>query len=361
MQLGTNFMAFKLFSKKPKKRYLALDIGSQNTKIMLLEPGRVSVDKLVMKPTPADTFKGGVVTNEELLCNFLTECVTELEVEDEMSVITGISGKGVIAKKIDIPQMEEGMIPEFVEIEAEQEIFYNKEEMELDYDMLTGVNFKKPEAQSLLVVTVLKQIIESYNNVIQKSFMNCEILDTNFAALFNSFEYSENLDERKSYLVLDVGCSSTNLVIVIKNQIVFARNLPIGGEFFNQGIQKKMGINYQEAEELKISASNGQEAPKDLVSLITDELNEAFTEEILSCYELYHSLFPDQQVDYAYITGGGSRTLGLISHLQKKINLSINDFNPFKKIELKPNLRAQQEELKSFSAVVTGLALRSIS
>ena len=101
--------------------------------------------------------------------------------------------------------------------------------------------------------------------------MNCEILDTNFAALFNSFEYNEDLDERKSYIVLDIGCSSTNLVILIKNQIVFARNLPIGGEFFNQGIQKKNGHkSIKRLKRLKISASDGQDAPKEMVSLITE-------------------------------------------------------------------------------------------
>lgn len=354
-------MAASLFGRKSKKQYLALDIGSQNTKIMLFEPGKAVVEKIIMKATPPDAFQGGTISNEDLLYDFLIKCVSELEIENEINVITGISGKGVIAKKIDIPQMEENLIPEFVEIEAEQEVFYNKDEMELDYDMLTGVNFKKPEARSLLVVTVLKQVIESYNNVIQKSFMTCEILDTNFAALFNSFEYNKSLDTSKNYMVLDIGCASINLVVLIKNQVVFARNLPIGGNFFNQGMQKAMNISYQEAEELKISASSGQNAPKEVISLIKNELNEAFTEEIFSCYELYCSLFPERNIDYAYITGGGSRTIGLIAHLQNKIGIPIDEFNPFEKIQLNPNLKNKREEFKFFSAVVTGLALRSLS
>ena len=135
-------MAFNLFSRKPKKPHLALDIGSQNTKVALFEPGRAFVERIVIKPTPVDSFKAGVVMDDDLLSNFLAQCVFELGIEQEVDIITGISGKGVIAKKIDIPQMEESMIPEFVEIEAEQEVFYNKEEMELDYDTLTGVNFK---------------------------------------------------------------------------------------------------------------------------------------------------------------------------------------------------------------------------
>ena len=353
-------MPFNLFKKLSKKQYLALDIGSQNTKVVMFQTGKAFIDKMLVKPTPKNSFQAGQVTDEAALCNFLVQCTAEMEIEDEIGVITGISGKGVIAKKIDIPQMEENMIPEFVEIEAEQELFYNREEMELDYEILKGVNFNKPEAQSLLVITVLKKAIESYNDVIKKSIIDCEVLDTNFAALFNSFEYNENLDENKIYMVLDIGCAITNLVILIKNQVVFARNLPLGGDFFNQEIQKKMGVDYQEAEELKISASNAQEAPQDLVSLIKSELNENFVEELLSCYELYYSLFPDKNVNHVYITGGGSRTLGLVSLLQEKLELSIDYFNPFQNIGLKPKFLKKKEDLKFLSAVVTGLALRSL-
>jgi len=350
-----------LFGKRSKKQYLALDVGNQNTKMMVFPPGKAFVQNMIVKPTPPDSFQDGFISNEEGLSEFLTQCVAELGLEDKVNVIAGISGKGVIAKKIDIPQMDENMIPEFVEIEAEQELFYNKDEMELDYEILKGVNFDKPEAQSLLVITVLRKVIGSYNSVIKEPFMSCEILDTNFAALFNSFEYNESLNENQNYMILDIGCSSTNLVIVVRNQVVFARHLLLGGNFFNQEIQKKMGVDYQEAEGLKISASKGQETPQELASLISNELNEAFAEELFSCYELYHSLFPEKNVHSAYVTGGASQTFGLIEHLQKKLGFSIKQFNPFQNIVLNSELKNKQKELTLFSAVASGLALRSLA
>ena len=350
-----------LFGKRSKKQYLALDIGSQNTKMMVLQPGKAFVQKIIIKPTPPNSFQDGFVANEEHLSDFLTQCAADLGLENKINVVAGISGKGVIAKKIDIPQMDENMIPEFVEIEAEQELFYNKGEMELDYEVLKGVNFDKPEAQSILVITVLKKVVDSYNSIIKEPFMNCEILDTNFAALFNSFEYNENLNESNNYMVLDIGCSSTNLVIVIRNQVVFARHLLLGGNFFNQEIQKKMGVDYQEAEGLKISASKDQDTPQELISLISNELNEAFAEELFSCYELYHSLFPEKNVHSAYITGGASQTFGLIPHLEKKLGFSIKYFNPFQNIVLNSELKNRQKELTLFSAVASGLALWSLT
>ncbi len=345
--------------KKKSKRYLALDIGRQNIKLMSFLPGKAFADMMMIKATPKGAFQKGLLVDSAPLCDLLSQCLTEMEFEDELSVIAGVSGMGVIAKKIDIPQMEESMISEFVEIEAEQELFYNKEEMDLDYEILKGVNFNKPEAQSLLVVTVLKQIIENYNSVIQKIHLNCDILDTNFSALFNIVEHNIPLDMKKIYMVIDIGCASTNLIILIKNQVVFARNLSIGGDFFNQEIQKRMSLDPATAEELKISASQGQEAPKELVSLIVNNLNDAFVEELLSCYNLYHSLFPEKNVQEGFVTGGASQTLNLTQKIKDKMGFPVSFFNPFKNIDLKPEFKNRQHEFPLFS-VVAGLSLRSL-
>ena len=333
---------------------------AQNTKMVVFQSGKAVVDQIIIEPTPQNSIQAGHIIDEEALSDFLGQNISKMEIMSEVSVITSLSGKGVIAKKIDISQMDEKVIPEFVEIEAEQELFYDKEEMSLDYDILKGVNFKQPEAQSLLVITVLKKTIESYNELIKKSFMHCEILDTGFTALFNSFEFNKSLDKNKRYMILDIGSQSTNLLILIKNQVVFARNLSIGGDFFTQRIQKDMGLEYSEAEELKISTSKDDQVSQDVSHLIKDNLSQVFCEELLSCYELYHSLFPDQNVDQGYITGGGSQTIGLTSFLENSMGFPINIFNPFQKIDFKKTLKDKKEEFKPFSSIVTGLALRSL-
>ena len=352
-------MMLGFLKKQSKKCCLVLDIGNQNTKIAILKKGQATVDQMILKPTPPDVFKDGFIASDSPLPDFLSQSILEMEIEEEIEVIMGISGKGIIAKKIDIPVIEESMIPDFVEIEAEQELFYNKEEMVLDYEVLEGVNFNKPTAKSLFVVTVLKKVIESYNNLVEKLSLNCEILDINFSALANCFENSMPLDKNKIYMVLDIGCVTTNLVILIKNQVVFARSLPLGGDFFTQGIQRKLSMDYSSAEELKISASKGQSAPEELVSLVRSELNESWIEEFMSSYELYHSLFPEKKIDQLYVTGGASQTLGLAAHLEKKTACPVKFFDPFqgKNIQFPPSVKKQEGQF--FYAVLIGLATRA--
>ena len=160
-------------------------------------------------------------------------------------------------------------------------------------------------------------------------------------------------------MFLDVGCFTTVMLIIIKNQVVFARNISIGGNFFTQEIQKKMGIDYQEAEDLKISAGKtNQPAPQEVITLIKN-LNEAFYEEIFSCYNLYLSLFSEKNVNVAYCAGGASQTFGLCSHLQDKFGFQIKNFNPFQGIKVNPNLMTDKKELEGAFSQAVGLVLRA--
>ena len=353
-------MVLNLFNKKPKKQVLVLDIGTQSTKLMSFEGGQPIVDSFLVAPTPANAFSGGLISDEESLSKFIGQQIATVVGEEAVSVILGISGKGMIAKKIDLPEIDEQMIPEFVEIEAEQELFYNREEMTLDYEILEGLNFNKPEAKSLFVVTVLNTVVESYNKILETNEIACEILDTNFAALFNVFEFGYDLDENKNYMLLDIGRTTTNLIVVIKKQVVFARNVYLGGDFFNASIQKKMSMDYDMAEDLKISAGGGKDAPRDVISLIETELNKDFIEELSSPYELYNSLFPENPVDEIYITGGGSQTVGLMSSIGKAFDSPIHFLNPFGKIKFPNELKKYKENHKMISSVLVGLALRSL-
>lgn len=350
------------FSKKQSKKIIGLDIGSKNIKLMGFKNIKETavVDLFRMVPTPPDAFHAGLITNEEVLKEFITKQILELELENQINIILGITGKGMIAKKINLPQIADNMVAEFIEIEAEQELFYNKAEMRLDYQILEGLNFENPADKSAFVFTVSNKVLDSYNQVIPEELISCDVLDTNFSALFNVAEYSGGLQDDEVSMLIDVGCFSTNIIIIIKKQIVFARNLPMGGHFFTQSIQTHMSLEEESAEDLKISASKGGDSPEEVVSLIKTNLNPSFSEEVMSCYELFLSLFPKHELGQIYITGGAGQTLGLKDDIEEKFNCPTAIFNPFEKISFDSSLGIEPNQYKYFSSIVSGLALRAL-
>ena len=340
-----------------------MDVGGQNTKFMSFDPSKEEpfVDHLIMLPTPEGAVQDNSITDEKVLSDFIAQTIGALELDSEIDLILGLSSKGVIAKKMDIPNIEDSMISEFIQIEAEQELFYNKESATLDYEVLEGLNFEKPNAKSLFVVTVPDAVIEKYNGIVPKELMRCELLDTDFAALFNSFEYNYDLDLDKSYMLLDIGFSSTNVICVIKKQIVFSRTvLNLGGDFWTNAIKSQMSLDYPSAESLKISAGLEDSAPEELVSLIQSNINPSYLEEIKSTYNLYLSLFPDYPINEIYMSGGGSKTVQLLESFNSAFNCAVERFDPFKKFKFSPKLEKEKTKNKDFFSVASGLILRSL-
>ena len=350
------------FKKKIKKKFFSVDIGTQNSKFMSLQPGKKpQVDHLIMLPTPQGAFKDNAIVDEKLLADFLAETIGGLDIETEISLILGISSKGVIAKKMDIPNIEASLIREFIQIEAEQELFYNKDSATLDYETLEGLNFEKPNEKSLFVVTVPDEVIEKYNSAVPQELMSCDILDTNFAALFNSFEYNYDLDSNKNYMLVDIGCSSTNVVCIIKNQIVFSRILlNSGGNFWTDEIKSHNSVDYASAEDLKIAAGGEDSSPQEVASLIQSKINPAFVEEVKSTYNLYLSLFPDYAVNEIYMSGGASKTLQILESFKEGFSCEVYAFDPFKKLDFMSHIAKSKAQYQEFFAVASGLILRSL-
>ena len=349
-------MLLNLF-KKSNKEYISLDIGSQNTKMALLSSKGV-ISKFIIEPTPEKVFDSGVILDVEGLSKFLMACIGKLDITNDTEVITGVSGKGIITKKIDIPSMEENLIAEHLPFEAEQYLPYEIDEMDLDYEILRDIETNISTETPVLLVAVLKNIVHEYNELFEKSYLKCNILDTNVFALFNIFEKNYDLDETENYFLIDIGLNTTNLVVVIKNQVVFTRSLPVGGSFYTNELEKRLSLSYAEAEELKKSASEDKEHPENVSSTIQETIGPLFCDEIFSGYEFYLSFFPKNKASQVYVTGGGSQCLGLIDALNKKFEVPVHQFNPFQGIELSPDLKFEEEKLLPFGSIVAGLSLR---
>ena len=355
-------MAFKLF-KKAKKEQIALDIGSQKTKVLHIvkDGGKAVIDRALILPTPEGSFSGGEILKESELAEFLTKCVGKWEWESDINVVTGISGRGVITKQINIPKIEEDQIAEHLPFEAEQYLPYDLDDMDLDYEILNlkGTGGEIDGTIPVLLVAALRKTVDSYNSLFEKAFINCETLDANVFALFNSFEKNYTLNKSDIYLLADVGFNTTNIVVVLQNQVVFTRSIAAGGNLYTKEIQKRMGIDWAAAEDLKISSGKGEAQAQEVLSIIK-ETHEMLCDEISASYEIYLSFFSSSSISKIYITGGGSLIPGALSALSGRFSVPAEIMSPFQNLSLSRALEPERGALEPFLFVASGLGLRGL-
>ena len=347
-------MVFNLFKKKNTPA-IALDIGSQNTKIIKTSSARnqLHIEECQCHPTPPGVFEAGQILDAKKLSDFLAKIIADMHLGDNLNVTTGVSGKGVIVKKIDIPKIEESLIAEHLPFEVEQYIPYDISEMDLDYEILNSEEGTSEEHISILFVAVLKKVVSDINQVFGEAYINCSILDTNIFALANAFEHSYGVRENQNFMICDVGASHTLLVVVSNNQVIFARSLPVGGSFYTKGLHQKLDVSLESAEEMK------KDVNLEDITAQLEGLHQEFCDEIYSGYEFYMNFFPNKPISEAFITGGASQTQGLISFLEKKFTLRFRNFNTFQNASMDSDLKNQEQALNPYSAVAMGFALRA--
>src|SRR5690606_3650812 len=141
--------------------------------------------------------------------------------------------------------------------------------------------------------------------------------------------------------------------------VVFARDIPVGGLNFTTDIHKQMGVSLEEAEALKISVSTGQSAPKEVTEIIQASLSSVI-EEIHSGFDFYTATAGDSPIQKIYVTGGSSLIPGFLESLSQVTGIHVERLNPFSTIGYNPRVMSADyiNQISPYASIAVGLALR---
>jgi type IV pilus assembly protein PilM len=340
------------------KKVLGLDIGSSTIKVAEIDVGRkvCTLQNFSLVPTPPSATSGGDVIDIELISTAVKQAIMEIGTKTK-DICTGLWGSSVIVKRISIPKMDQSLIAEQIRWEAEQYIPYDVNEVNLDFKVLS-IPSEQPDTMEVLLVAAIQNSIINTAEIVNLTGFKCSILDVEGFALANCFETNYGVSRDKVIGLLNVGSAVTNFVIVEKGEVVFARDIPLGGLLYTNEIAKSLGVSMVEAEGMKLSFSTGHAAPEE-VGPIIENTHSAILDELSSNLEFFHNT-SSVQVQQIFTTGGGSGAAGFNQALSQLI--PAETFNPFNSIAVNPRNFSEQyiKQIRNFSAIAMGLGLRTL-
>ncbi len=338
-----------------KKKLISLDIGANSIKLIELAKSRksMSVERIAVLPTPMNAIVNGEIRDTDALATVISRIFEENKVAKK-NIAIALNGSQVIVKKISIPKIDESLIAEQIKWEAEQYIPYEVNEVNLDYNVLKSSD--DPGNISILVVAALREAIGKNLELATMSGYSIDVVDIGGFALFNVFNHNYDYEDSDRIVLFNIGSQLTNFVVVENKEIVFSRDIPVGGHSYTQEIEKALGIDFQEAEALKISASKGEEVPQEVISTIS-MAHDYFCDEINSTIEFFLNSSESSGFTSSYVTGGGLRVFGLYEKMVK--NYKVKKLDPFKKMELNPKTvtAAALHKLSDISSIAVGLSV----
>lgn len=342
------------------KKLIGLDIGTANIKLAELDVSRKSatLNNFLIQPTPPKAINGGEITDPAAISDVIKGMVQILNTKRKNASV-GLWGTSVITKRINIPMMDEKLVSGQIRWEAEQYIPFDINEVNIDFKILKQFHSSN-ETMDILLVAARQEVAFLYQDIVQSAGLTCSVIDVSGFALANVFLNNWGSQKGQTVALLNFGAAITNFVIIENGEVIFCRDIPVGGLTYTTEISKGMSVSLEEAENLKISACTGQAAPEE-VSKIIQSTHEAVAEEVQSSIDFFTNTTPGLPVQQAFVTGGASRTTGLIGYLGQHTKLGYEIFDPCRRVKV--NERAIQSdflsETRDFAAIAIGLGLRA--
>lgn len=344
-----------LFSSK---KLLGLDIGTSSLKVAEIEERgkRLTLNRFSILPIQYGITNSGDIADPQSLSSAISTIASMVK-SKRKSVASGLWGTSVIVKKITMPLMDARLVAEQIKWEAEQYIPFDINEVNLEHVVLKN-RPSTGETMDVLLVAAKQEVIFRYAESVQGAGLKLSTLDVSGFALANCFTQNYG-NIAGAVAVIDVGAGVTNLVIIENGEVIFGRDLSVGGMNYTNDIHRMMGVSIDEAEALKISASMNQASPAEVNTVITSS-HESILDEIRNSFEFFAATAGNSVVTRIYLTGGSAAMPGLLEGITRVTAVPCERLNIFNKVDVnRRNIPDDLvEQIGPVGAVALGLAMR---
>jgi type IV pilus assembly protein PilM len=344
------------------KLCIGLDLGSSAIKIAQVVTGRRGGDvKLLafgVEPIAPDVIVDGTIMNQSAVVDATRALVTRLKLKSR-DVALAVSGHSVIIKKILVPAMTEAELEEQIPFEAEQHIPFDRNDVELDWQVLSG---KDAQGQmELLLVAAKKEVVRDYTAVAREAQLNPAVVDIAAFALQNAWEVAyppEGQGSPESTVLINVGASISHINILAGGTTAFTRDVNTGGNTFTDDLKRAFGVTQEEADTLKL---NADENPDEQVARVLRATADQMAAEFSKSLDFFLASHRDTALAKVFLAGGSARVSALHKAIEARAHTPVELMDPFRRMDVaEANADPMYlHEHRAQAAIAVGLALRS--
>lgn len=194
---------------------------------------------------------GAEKTDPDSLARLLVRLVSEKSITSR-DTISFIGGENIFVKFISLPQMPRDDLRRSIWWEAERSAPFSLQDAVFDYHVLKEVTFEDGTKKvDVLVAAAPKGDIEDHSDLLRRAGLNPVIVSVKPFAVAAALKPTLLQSSEKCLAVVDIGSTTTTLVVVKEGHISFIREIRIGDRDLTQAICDDLGIDETDAEILK--------------------------------------------------------------------------------------------------------------
>jgi len=341
---------------------VGLDIGSSSIKAVSVETGRrgARLVRFGIEYLQPQVIVDGALMDQATVVEAIGRLKAALGIGTR-DVAIAISGHSVIVKKIQMAAMSREAIAERIPAEAEQHIPFKRDEVDIDYQIVSPKG--APGQLEIILVAAKKDMIADYLQVLRDAKLRPVVVDVAAFSVQNAFEAAyPDVAKAGTVALVHVGNALTHVNVVNNGVSLFVRDVTVGGAGFTEEIQRRLHVSHEQAEHLKLTASDpeaAKAAPPGLAAVMK-EVAESTSTKVQRSIDFFLASSADLKLSRIYLSGGTAGVVALAQQFEQRGKVPVEILNPFRKT-LVDDTKLDPEFVKRHAAeaaVAFGLALR---
>ncbi|MFA5238546.1 MAG: type IV pilus assembly protein PilM [Phycisphaerae bacterium] len=273
-------------------------------------------------------------------------------------VIVSVPSQNSFARFVKLPPVEQKRIPEIVKFEAAQQIPFDINDVQWDWQLMAEADGSETKVG---IFAVKSEVVNSVLEHFARENVRVSYVQMSPMALYNYvlYDYADlGKSENHATVILDIGAENSDLVVCTPST-VWQRCVPMGGNAFTRAIADAFKLNFEKAEKLKRTAPMSKYARQ-----VFQAMKPIFTDlasEIQRSLGFYTSSNPNTKLTKIIALGGGAKMRGLLQYLRQTLQMPVEMPDSFKKLAISPDVSAAKfhESVCDFG-IVYGLALQGL-
>ena len=250
--------------------------------------------------------------------------------------ILSVPARETFVHHVRIPKVPPAEIEKTVQAELAGKLPYPVEQAVIRYVVAGEIYAEGDTQQEVITISAHRETLDAYLGMARRAKLDVIGINVESCAVVECFSrlFRRKTDAGRTILYIDLGSLSTQVVLSHGARIVFARNLSLGGERFDQAVADAMGIPIEEANELRRRFQADPKEPRErdeLHGLVEGPVSQLI-DELTQCLRYYESVFRNQAIERAIFVGGQAHDKPLCQEIARRLDLPAQIGDPLMRV-----------------------------
>ncbi|HEU0266400.1 MAG TPA: type IV pilus assembly protein PilM [Candidatus Saccharimonadaceae bacterium] len=332
---------------------IGLDISQTGIKVMSLDPKKWQIlgyGSMDLDPTKMQRMLDS--KDEAYLSKSLAQLL-EKQIVGSLGgshVVIGVPTSRSYSRTFSIPAKAATSLRDAVELEVDQYIPVPLQSLYLDYEVIE----RTKDTITAVMAAVPKEVVNVCIAAAEQVGLLPIMIEPSINATARVLKRTEGAD--LPTLIVDIGNTDTDIAVLDGGVIRVTGAAPVGGNTFTLNIAKKLGVELENAHQLKVlnGLSPGPRQQK-IKSALDPSLKKIVTE-ILKVIRYYNERLTDKRkIEQLLVVGGGSNVPGIGDYFTDSLVMPARVASPWQQLNF-GKLTEPAKQYRSRYIAVAGLA-----